>query len=546
MAFTSLSASTAIIAALADLPNATSGLTAAQLKAKFDEAATSIKTYINSTLLAELAAITDGDSGADNIAATAITGLNGATVQALLESLKNKFDTLNPISGFVSVKDPTYGAAGDGVTDDTAAINAAITATPVGGTLYFPIGNYLVSGSGAQIFNITKDINIHGAGFYSRIRPAASVPVTTNIIRYSPSAGSEMATFKDFFIYPISGTPGKNAIFIEITAASGQSISRMKIENVKVAQLGGKAVYISNGVATDGVFCSTIIDCSLAGGIALDGAGDSVIIERNTISGAGIGIFSNLVGGASCLSARDNNITSTGGGFYIKGGTETTLENNNIEQTVAITADATLGLTAGAMIHLIGQTTDRLKKCRVIKNHLGAFTGSGAKCVLLEYTDKCRVEDNKIITDTADGIEITTNGRNNIIQLNDITGSGNPISNSGEGTIGVLMALTLQNSWVDFNTTFYTTPGYIKDEDGWVTFKGYIKNGTITTGTVIATLPTGFIPAKIVPFMFIHNSSGVYTAGEVRMAGASINELTIQSLAGSTGIPLEGLRFYVG
>jgi hypothetical protein len=49
-----------------------------------------------------------------------------------------------------NVKDPAYagGAAGDGVTDDTAAIQAAIddiTAANNAATLYFPPGVYLIS-----------------------------------------------------------------------------------------------------------------------------------------------------------------------------------------------------------------------------------------------------------------------------------------------------------------------------------------------------------------------------------------------------------------
>jgi len=37
-----------------------------------------------------------------------------------------------------------YGAMGDGFADDTRAIQRAIDATPVGGTVYFPAGTYRV------------------------------------------------------------------------------------------------------------------------------------------------------------------------------------------------------------------------------------------------------------------------------------------------------------------------------------------------------------------------------------------------------------------
>jgi hypothetical protein len=45
--------------------------------------------------------------------------------------------------GSLSVR--TYGAVGDGATDDTAAIQAALAACPEGGEVFFPVGIYLIS-----------------------------------------------------------------------------------------------------------------------------------------------------------------------------------------------------------------------------------------------------------------------------------------------------------------------------------------------------------------------------------------------------------------
>ncbi len=45
----------------------------------------------------------------------------------------------------VSVKDVAYGAVGNGSTNDTAAIQAAINAAPNGSTIYFPPGTYIIS-----------------------------------------------------------------------------------------------------------------------------------------------------------------------------------------------------------------------------------------------------------------------------------------------------------------------------------------------------------------------------------------------------------------
>src|SRR5216683_2387118 len=45
--------------------------------------------------------------------------------------------------GYYSVK--VYGAVGDGVTDDTAAIAATVAAAPAGGVVYLPSGTYLTN-----------------------------------------------------------------------------------------------------------------------------------------------------------------------------------------------------------------------------------------------------------------------------------------------------------------------------------------------------------------------------------------------------------------
>lgn len=76
----------------------------------------------------------------------------------------------NRAEGVFNVRD--FGATGDGATDDTTAIQAALNGLPAdGGTLFFPAGNYIVSsaltvpvetqikGSGSEISQITMAAN---------------------------------------------------------------------------------------------------------------------------------------------------------------------------------------------------------------------------------------------------------------------------------------------------------------------------------------------------------------------------------------------------
>lgn len=68
---------------------------------------------------------------------------------------------------FINVKDVTYGAKGDGTTDDTAAIQAALNAVPTnGGVVYFPPGAYKIT---ATLHPTVSGTSLMGAGWDARI-----------------------------------------------------------------------------------------------------------------------------------------------------------------------------------------------------------------------------------------------------------------------------------------------------------------------------------------------------------------------------------------
>ncbi len=104
------------------------------------------------------------------------TGATARTVQAKLRDV-------------VSVKD--FGAVGDGVADDTAAVQAAVNSIlSTGGTIYFPTGRYLVT---AQInVQSTRPINLIGEMAGQYYDPAQNPPgilvgatIAGSLIRYA-------------------------------------------------------------------------------------------------------------------------------------------------------------------------------------------------------------------------------------------------------------------------------------------------------------------------------------------------------------------------
>jgi hypothetical protein len=80
----------------------------------------------------------------------------------------------------VNVK--TFGAAGDGVTNDTAAFSAALKACAGGGTCLVPKGTYIISASGIPNGLMSSGVHLTGAGRGSSILKIAGVPTRPFLI----------------------------------------------------------------------------------------------------------------------------------------------------------------------------------------------------------------------------------------------------------------------------------------------------------------------------------------------------------------------------
>jgi hypothetical protein len=118
-------------------------------------------------------------------AAAAVTGVgvlsDGRPATAAAASLSwrhpaaSEATMTDTITGVINVKQ--HGAVGNGITDDTAAIQKAAPAA-VGKTLYFPDGTYLVSGT----ITIGDNTVVTGAGMYNSMIMYTGGPWITGIL----------------------------------------------------------------------------------------------------------------------------------------------------------------------------------------------------------------------------------------------------------------------------------------------------------------------------------------------------------------------------
>ncbi len=205
----------------------------------------------------------------------------------------------NRATEIVSVRD--YGARGDGVTDDTTAVQAAIA---TGKSVYFPAGNYI---SGQQIIT-TQGQTVFGEGDLSVITANAS-----GINLFVPR--SSYITIRDLRLNGVESN-GTNTSFAVFTAAANPA-SYLNVENVVVSGATGSVGFNNAIKFDDSCHYGQVKNCS---------------IERlwGNTSGRGYGVLAgNVVG---CRVTESTMIATSGRGrhgIYFSAGCSDSVASGN-------------------------------------------------------------------------------------------------------------------------------------------------------------------------------------------------------------------------
>jgi len=128
----------------------------------------------------------------------------------------------------INVKNSTYGAIGDGVTDDTTAIDAALVAA-AGKWIHFPAGTYIHSGGGA----IPSNTKVTGDGKrVSVIKLKSGVATNTRLfVNSDQSAGNSGITIRDI---TLDGNRSANSAITGLDAFYGKKVTFSQFLNVRV------------------------------------------------------------------------------------------------------------------------------------------------------------------------------------------------------------------------------------------------------------------------------------------------------------------------
>lgn len=182
------------------------------------------------------------------------------------------------VDGWFSVAD--YGAAGDGTTDDTAALQAALddAAANGGGVVWVPAGTYRVT---ATLTNDADGVSVVGTGEGSKIVKDFD---TDDLFAFAPATppadgdgdGLEGIRFQDLYIEAASqGTAHTGGACIRVEWSKGTLIQRVRIGTLYGYSASGSPPLYDGVVLEQQAVCH-VLECRVSTrhrGIVLSGQG---------------------------------------------------------------------------------------------------------------------------------------------------------------------------------------------------------------------------------------------------------------------------------
>jgi hypothetical protein len=465
----------------------------------------------------------------------------------------------------VNVKD--FGAVGDGVADDTAAIQAAINAHR--GKIFFSVGTYKISST--IILKEERILIGEGAGAY-----------------FSGSGYPRLSVLQ-----PTAGFTGTKVIDID---PANINAGLSYIYGVALRDLCVDCIHIKNSN-------KTIINCA---SLSNTETFDSIkIINNNSNIGLSIGISANvsafesdglslnnwyflqadsggssvtplvLINSANEVSFRDSKFQRGSDPSTATGSMSVQISATSGRAVNAITFDSCSFTGAEVGLRIQGNNTDgqgprwiRVQNCTFegpkfpiyvsgtstrpaqfntfgTGNRMITLAAGGTGIVLDAYASNNQVFADEFIT-----ILLNTNSSSNIVYGgNTVTdfGSNNARISRTNNTVHLselyreaTIAPTLATGWSNASPSNRTSAGYWKDSQGVVHLQGYVGYST-GGGTLIFTLPTGYVPNKA-QVLTVTTNTGVGSILVNNVGSGNDGQIT-QLTGGTVWVSLDGLSF---
>ena len=273
-----------------------------------------------------------------------------------------------------------YGADPTSAADSAAAFRTALAATPYGGTLFIPAGNYLLNSSdpatgGAGILDFSnfpnKSVTIQGVGWNLKVggvytnpqgsilRIGASVPTTCDFLYIPPTDRVTGLRLKDFAVVTTLGvfntSHGRNGVHIDATASTTGYLEFFTMDNVFIDNMANGHSILAQGISTSATMIDSLIrDCTLMNA-KFDYVADNITVSNSvfganafgTTNGPNRGIYVNQVAGATSFRILGCNFVNQDGMIVIDCALTPIIRDCEFEQNPGANAH-------GSMIDILG------------------------------------------------------------------------------------------------------------------------------------------------------------------------------------------------
>jgi hypothetical protein len=324
----------------------------------------------------------------------------------------NAIPTFGPsISNINWINVRNLGAIGNGIADDTAAINSAIAAfnSATNGVLYFPAGNYLVTGA---LTAITANGIIQGDGPTNLLNQAFAHPgskgsqVSCNVQNTTVfTINSQQATMRDMSVANIAaGTPASGAgVLVTHASDDGNTVNQYNMT------VHGFWNCIDRSAGSTWVIDSCIVSAFANWGIRVRNVnnpdtGDWSIVSSDfygvtNLGAAGLRLENS--GGAKIVNCKWN--AAQGVGVNPPLGIDVQGAGNTVDLQIA---NCSIENVANTGIQITGTAGNGWPNIAIVGLEIGFFSGGTPKAIIASNTTNLVIDDISVAF-TGEAIDLT-------------------------------------------------------------------------------------------------------------------------------------------
>jgi len=455
-----------------------------------------------------------------------------------------------------------YGAVGNGIANDTPAINAALADAIVKRkAVYFPSGVYKLSEAygGAGYCLLNRGVSMIGEGALRvQLIPDAALPPTADYIWLKPTAADvlDFVEISGLFIYPNApgNKRGKRSLFVDMSEVS--NASSVHVDGCYFAPGNDYSLeWFTNAVNVQGGPANSLFERThFWEGVKMTNHGDSNTFRncvfRSSVGSGRVGVNTKSIyaggGQASQLTVEQCNMDCDGGAILALNGLKYTIIKNNIEQSHGT------GTGSGACIDLDG-SEGGCSWAQFEGNSIGAFGASALSAILrINNAYQTKVSHNRFTSALAANsptcIFISSLATDTIIEQNEIgTAFTTTVNDLGVGTRGIPHLITPINGFANLGgyapLAVYKEPG-----DAGLRITGFLTCPASPNGVVLGTCPPGSRPLLVhrIPVYALVSATPSMGTIEVRTDGDIVYYGGAASQIALGGATIGGLGFVNG